>query len=492
MKPAKVFAFLLFTFLALAMLAWLFPDEGIQAGRTWRFRFPGIREILELFIRKEPPVSIHVRPPAAPDTLLFFPADTLVPDLPADTVSPPDDEWLAARSTPDSLRRYVPGLQFPEETDTLLFPFFRKLERASNSTGPLHILHYGDSQIEGDRISSYLRQKLQSAFGGGGIGWFPATMVVDETVSFRHTRSANWQRTTFRDLVDSTVFQRRLGFLMSRSFLHAGETSTQGRVNIRMLGRALTGTTHINRAGICYGNADTSFVLHILADNEIICLDTLPPSTEQVTLKIRVNKSGVRNWEFRTAFPAGTEWYGFSLEDSTGVMVNNIPLRGSSGLEFSRLNTRHWKSSLEGIHTGLIILQFGINLVPGLHDQYTWYEKRLASEIDFLRKQLPGVPVIVIGVTDMAMPSTAGPQTYPNVLLIREAQWNAAMKSGAVFWDSFMAMGGEGSIVRWSETDPPLARTDYTHFTYSGSRLFAELFYTALMKDYQKYTNNKK
>jgi hypothetical protein len=40
------------------------------------------------------------------------------------------------------------------------------------------ILHYGDSQLEGDRISGYLRQRLQAVFGGSGPGFIPIKQVV--------------------------------------------------------------------------------------------------------------------------------------------------------------------------------------------------------------------------------------------------------------------------------------------------------------------------
>ena len=35
------------------------------------------------------------------------------------------------------------------------------------------IIHYGDSQLEGDRISGYLRNRLQQLYGGSGLGFIP-------------------------------------------------------------------------------------------------------------------------------------------------------------------------------------------------------------------------------------------------------------------------------------------------------------------------------
>ena len=42
----------------------------------------------------------------------------------------------------------------------------------------IRIIHYGDSQIEGDRMSNYLRTVLQKKFGGYGVGLIPAIQTI--------------------------------------------------------------------------------------------------------------------------------------------------------------------------------------------------------------------------------------------------------------------------------------------------------------------------
>ena len=49
--------------------------------------------------------------------------------------------------------------------------FFEALKSLqANPEQQIRVLHYGDSQIEGDRITDKLRQKLQAEFGGSGPG----------------------------------------------------------------------------------------------------------------------------------------------------------------------------------------------------------------------------------------------------------------------------------------------------------------------------------
>ena len=76
-----------------------------------------------------------------------------------------------------------------------LIQFFQEMEAVAGAKGKMHILHYGDSQIEGDRMTGYIRQKIQNQFGGNGPGLIPATNVYT-TNTFKQTFSPNFMRYT--------------------------------------------------------------------------------------------------------------------------------------------------------------------------------------------------------------------------------------------------------------------------------------------------------
>ncbi len=487
MRPAKVLVFLFLTFLALGLLSWFFPEEGIPIGPDVRLQFPSARKEWSALLqsRKDTAPSI-----ALPDSQLVVLPDTSrtepVPDTIPDVLPPAAEEsWVL-----DSIRQDPPSFQYPPGMDSLLYPFFARLEAARSAALPLHVLHFGDSQIEGDRISSYLREKWQARFGGGGPGWFPATLVVDETVSFRQSRSSNWDRITFRDLVDSVPSQRRLGFAMSRDTIRAGEPDTEAWMALRWYDRALPRVRDAHRAGFLYGHASDSFLFSIEGTDTLVSL-RIPPSASPAMVSCKADVSRDREVFFRFRIAGSPEFYGFFLEDTSGVVVDNIPVRGSSGLDFSRINTGIWQAAFSQMDVGLVILQFGVNLVPGLTDHFDWYEKRLAQELAFIRSECGEVPVLLVGVTDMAIPEAGGPQSYPNLGRIREAQRRAALEAGCIYWDACEAMGGGGSIADWAQQDPPLARLDYTHFTYLGSRIFGELLYRSFEKEYIRYARKK-
>lgn len=94
-----------------------------------------------------------------------------------------------------------------------MFPFFKKLENAK--TKKVRIMHYGDSQIEGDRISGRLRERLQKEFGGNGAG-LSAVIPATRKISLKNIPSTNWVRKTgFGPYIDKSVEHKKYGALFS-------------------------------------------------------------------------------------------------------------------------------------------------------------------------------------------------------------------------------------------------------------------------------------
>lgn len=97
------------------------------------------------------------------------------------------------------------------------------------------------------------------------------------------------------------------------------------------------------------------------------------------------------------------------------------------------------------------------------------------------------MPIIVIGVSDVSRNGANGLESYPNIELIRDAQKSAAFAAGCAFWDMYEAMGGKNSMPSWVNANPALAQKDYTHFNPYGARIIGEMFYRALMIEYERF-----
>jgi lysophospholipase L1-like esterase len=130
----------------------------------------------------------------------------------------------------------------------------------------------------------------------------------------------------------------------------------------------------------------------------------------------------------------------------------------------------------------MVILQFGVNVVPYDSPSYFWYENNMVRVIQTLKKADPDLQVLVIGVSDMAKKTGGQWQSYPNIDAIRKAQKNAAFRTKSGFWDLYEVMGGKNSIVAWAGTSPALAGKDYIHLTPRGAQVVGEFLFQALEK----------
>src|SRR5690606_24502881 len=77
-----------------------------------------------------------------------------------------------------------------------------------------------------------------------------------------------------------------------------------------------------------------------------------------------------------------------------------------------------------------------------------------------------------------------GIETLKIVPKLVESQRKVALAQGCAFYDTFTAMGGDGSIGRWYHANPRLANADFAHPTIKGQEVIAELFTQALLSSY--------
>jgi lysophospholipase L1-like esterase len=68
--------------------------------------------------------------------------------------------------------------------------------------------------------------------------------------------------------------------------------------------------------------------------------------------------------------------------------------------------------------------------------------------------------------------------------LVNRVQRELAFAHGCAFFDTVAFMGGELSMLRWVENDPPMARDDYIHFTARGYALMADVLLAELLAGY--------
>ena len=509
MKPHKTLLFLISVFLVLSFLSFIFPKEGFQIGSKLLLQFPDIKslftteeakyaDITEILAYHQSDIAENIDDLVA-DTIIEVPdslqimTDSLQAEIGSDTLNFIDSSKIIKQEKqPGTIRQY---LEYPDNNKSVLYPFFNHLKNLKTSNELIRILHYGDSQIEGDRITSYIRNELQKQFGGSGIGLFTPVLIKGTNISMQHKLSGTWNRYTIQSIKNGNIFHKRLGALMNfgrfapvNSF---DNTMYYGEINLRKSNITYQRTRKFKQCRVFYGFNNGPFIAELKYKDQTLDAELIPISRQLNTISWDID--GALD-EITISFKGedSPDIYGIALDDHTGVAVDNIPLRGSSGTDFTRTDLAFLRSMYQKLNTKLIILQFGVNLVPYITEDYSYYEKQFYKQLKTLKGLRPDISIIVIGVSDMSQNKNGQYVSYPNIEKIRNAQKNAAFKADCAFWDMYEAMGGKNSMPAWVNANPALARPDFTHFSWKGSIVISKMFYEALMNDYNEYLKKLK
>ena len=389
----------------------------------------------------------------------------------------------------DSLKLSLQKIEYPDSTLNPLKNFFAGLiSREGN--GPIRIMHYGDSQIEGDRVSSVLRNRMHAFFGGSGPGLVPAT--VDNLISLTvlHNSSNNWKIFKKCGFNQRYAEHKKYGALLNFSRLtpiSPNDTNTvQGWFSLKKSPYCMESVKKYKQCRIFCANNKKQACVELY--NKEVLLDKKYISAENNFSIVKFSfEETPEEAVFKFKGTSCPDVYGIALDDETGIAVDNVAMRGSAGLEFTKTDLEFLKEMYKSLNVKLVILQFGVNIVPNVTSNYSYYEEGLYNQLASLKKVCPDLSILVVGVSDMSRRMNGNYVSYPNVELIRDAQKRAAFKAGCAFWDLYEAMGGRNSMPSWVFAKPQLARTDFTHFTNKGAAIVADLLYNAMIFDYLDY-----
>lgn len=448
MKPHKIVLFFLALFALMFTCWYFFPSEGVEVAGV-KLRFPSYESALHdlenggsavdvdsvlLAVRKSYEM---VREQG--DTLAFY------------------KEYLT--SNPN--RIHLPGDDY-----TFFDQFFAGLDTAASSGQVVRIAHYGDSQLEMDRISSMLRQMLQDRFGGSGPGMVP---ILKPMSSVSVSQSTSGSLTRFA-LVSDTLSKRspthRYGPLTRYAILSGEARFSFRRAENRY---AQDRVKTISKVSVLFGHSSPGLNLSLKCD-------TLSLMTASVDKP--VNGVSVVSWNLPHGVKQGyltlngtAEIYGIMLDGGPGVTVDNVALRGCSGTILSGIDSAVLQESYAKTDTRLIILQFGGNAMPGIGSRkaISLYMNKLETQFEFFKKVAPWAKLLFVGPADMSKSVNGSLVTWPLLPDLNDSLKVHCLQNGIAYWDTFNMMGGPGSMKEWVNHNPQLAGPDYIHFTTKGA-----------------------
>lgn len=515
MKVSRIVVFILAVLGGLAVLCHVFPREGITYAGL-HLELPSIAEILTSAEEENPEAEID-------------PEELLTQRLAEQKHAAREQEYLDFHQTSPT-RISMPNGNGADYLD----PFFRLLDSAGEKR--VRVMHYGDSQLEVDRMTSALRQHLQEQYGGHGVGLRAAgfskyTLTSSMTTSPDsipiHLAFGPWPRSGNGRYGPMGIVGHVYG-RMSISLQSAGSKdfpNAQGysRVGVLMRGGEATVTADGVTYTLLAANTDTE----PRQEQQITPnTDAEPQQEQQITpntgaepqqeqqiapntdaepqqeVQIATNTDAeaqrVRFVAVNLPKAAGrvtfnlhgpAELYCITAEDTVGVTVDNINMRGSSGTLFTSIDGSTMKPFFDAEPVGLIILQYGGNSMPVLKtpEQISSYMTSVRKQIRVFQELAPKACILWIGPSDMATNVRGSMQTYPALPMVVDSLRNAVTESGAAYWDLYAAMGGHNSMVRFVNSSPQLAGEDYVHFTPKGARKMGEILCEAINFYYRYY-----
>lgn len=461
MKSYKTLLFILSIFLILGIIWLFFPKNNLKINGL-EIRFPSYAKAI------------------APDTTVKIDVDSVLQSIQESFVMTCSESQLDTLNyfrdflTKNPNRIYLPNNNY-QYFDTL----FYLLEQ--NSDTVYRIMHYGDSQIELDRISSVLRQSLQTIFSGSGVGMIPAIQKVP-SVSISQKASGNFTRyIIYGDSTTQRAPHSRYGVMGHFSAL-SGKGTITFSVSNHMY--AQEKVKQISRISLLIGNNSPDFKASLQCD-------TFPSM-----VKLCDGKEGVSllSWSFPQNIQKGNltlegnaDIYALLLDGENGIAVDNNPLRGCSGTIFTKIDKQTMQESFALLNTRLIILQFGGNRMPSITNKASInaYMKQIVRQIDYFKEVAPQAKILFIGPSDMGKSINGVISTYPMLSELNDSLKSTTLRNNVAYWDMFNVMGGENSMIRWVQHQPPFATTDYIHFTHHGAKEIGNV----LSKSFETYYN---
>lgn len=458
MSPRRITLFFACVIAALAVICAIFPADGITVG-SHSYYLPSIHSLAEA----TKPI------PREPETKEI--SDTVPSEVSelADSI-----DYFQSLSDSGDLRFWLPDSQY-------FASFWEAAEQAASRGRILRVMHYGDSQIEMDRITSRLRSYMQETFGGGGPGMIPYRTIIPTPAVHQSTSGNLIHLASFGD---STVTHSRGNYgPMMQCFRSSGEAIVRIKAaNIKSVDDRVKEFSHIR---LVY-NSKSGSLKSILSDRDNSSNDTLQSDSIGVGSFVWILDSTSTSVSLKTR--GNADLYCITVDNGPGVAVDNIPMRGCSGQQFTLVKQEFLTQAYDQLDVGMIILQFGGNSVPYLKSEksISTYCHSIGRQIDYLHLCCPRAKILFIGPSDMSTRHKGTLQTYPMLPVLIDSLIATANSHGAAYWSIYHAMGGFNSMVNWSHQG--LAGSDYIHFSQRGADLMGDRLAEAFAESYRLYS----
>jgi lysophospholipase L1-like esterase len=379
-----------------------------------------------------------------------------------------------------------------EDPHHVLDGFYAALARTAAGQGQTRVVHYGDSLITGDYITQTLRRLFQKKFGDAGhgfvLGGLTSPWYRRNNLDIKTSEDWRLNRITRPQLGDGFY---GLGAVAVRAdtpgqWVEYAPRDQNGKPDTPEAAALPPLNQKIGRVEVFAWGGPRAASFEVRVDGDVVGTVNARQPTEQAVFgqfdlddaphKVRVTTTG--GGEARL--------FGVALERRVpGVVYDSIGVDGTRVKLLRFLNPEHWYAQLRHRDPALVVLHYGTNEGEAADLGTKNYREDLLPVVRGLRAGLPDVPCLLVGPMDRADTNDKGELvSRPVVQRISEVQRRVAYMAGCAYFDTFKAMGGEGSMAKWYKNH--LGGGDMTHPTRQGADRIGAMIFAALMDGYRK------
>ncbi len=467
MRPRKIALFFGLCIALLGVLCVVFPKRPIQIGPL-QLRWTTLASVLDLEkpTQKTSQQEAEEKDFAAEEEFAAAENSLATGDFTSaeelGEVEPFAADTTADTRNGESYTDEEPATDTTTDTRIYLSKFYAALETTHSQA--VRVVHYGDSQIEEDRMTLSVRRALQERYGGGGVGLIPLQQTIP-TRTLHQTltvggRTATGQQGVVRNLVYGPKTMRRkdglYGAMGQVAILNDSLQKGSEQVTLRVepAGRERHTESYFNRIRVW---ADGTIRMVTPAGDTLTTTETIRLKDSTTTYTLSLCGRG--------------QVYGISLENEKGITMDNIPMRGCLGTVFRSMDRGQLTEFYRQTHTRLIILQFGGNAIP-FNEQPSTIKgivNQLAQQVRYVRSCAPEASILFVGPGDMITLQDGEQATYPLLPYMDRLLHEMALQEHIAYYSLYKAMGGRNSMVEWQRHG--WAGSDGVHFTRKGAEI---------------------
>lgn len=351
------------------------------------------------------------------------------------------------------------------------------------------VAHWGDSVLGDDGVTHAIRRRLQRRFGDAGHGFH---VLGRYNVGYMHrgirfSDEGGWHKC---EIIFNCEDDGLYGYGGVSSHSGGGGTSVWATTK-EGLG------SQVNRFELWFLNHPDGGKFQIKIDDKVEAVVNTRADVKGSGWRGFDLADGPHEFEVRAIGDGSARGFGVVLErEGPGVVWDGLALIGSFTQRLDYQEPSHIAEQIKHRDNDLLVFMLGGNDVQrekmDLYRTLQPYEEEYTRVVRKFRAGKPDASCLIMSLTDHGeRVGRVGIRTRRIVPKLVETQRKVAEAQGCAFFNTFAAMGGDGSIGRWYYANPRLAGADFSHPTSAGHEVIAELLVRALMLEYAEFRARK-